>query len=36
MGFFRKKPVVIEARQFDGSKESYDALRAWGGQNNVR
>jgi hypothetical protein len=29
MPFFRKKPVVIEARQFDGSVNSAVELRDW-------
>jgi hypothetical protein len=27
---FRKNPVVIEARQFTGSKESYADILRWG------
>lgn len=33
---FRKKPVVIEAIQFDGSVESADSLRAWCGGRSWR
>lgn len=29
MPFFRKKPVVIEAMQFDGSRESAGAIEKW-------
>jgi hypothetical protein len=29
MGKYRKKPVVIEAIQFDGSKESAKEIMAW-------
>jgi len=28
---FRKKPVVIEARQFDGTRESADDICPWAG-----
>ena len=31
MAKFRKKPVAIEAMQFDGSRESFDAIVAWSG-----
>lgn len=29
MGHYRKRPVVIEARQFDGSVESANAILGW-------
>lgn len=33
MGLYRKRPVVIEALQFDGSMEGRNALLAWIGSN---
>jgi hypothetical protein len=33
--FWRKKPVVIEARQFDGSGECAGALMEWMGDNGA-
>lgn len=30
---FRKKPVVIDAMQFDGSEKSFKAVRAWVGDS---
>lgn len=32
---FRKKPVVIEARQFDGTKESANHILAWIGSHGA-
>jgi hypothetical protein len=31
MSLYRKKPVVIEAFQWDGTVASYDAINAWAG-----
>lgn len=31
MSHYRKKPVVIEAFQWDGTIASYDAINAWAG-----
>lgn len=33
MAKFRKKPVVIEAVQFADTKESFDKIREWVGEN---
>lgn len=30
---FQKKPVVVEAMQFDGSEESIEAIHLWSGGN---
>jgi hypothetical protein len=30
---YRKKPVVIEALQFDGTDEASEAIRAWAGKD---
>jgi hypothetical protein len=35
MGRYRKKPVEIEARQFDGQKPSADAILAWMGSGKA-
>jgi hypothetical protein len=35
MSRFRKKPVVIEAFQWDGTVASYDAINRWAGQEQT-
>lgn len=35
MGLYRKKPVVIEARQFTGSFHSADGIQGWAMDNGA-
>ena len=36
MGFYRKRPVVIEAMQWDGTPESAAHLRGWASMWKIR
>ncbi len=35
MDKYRKKPVIIEAVQFDGTEECFDRIHTWAGKGEV-